>query len=50
MDATLDLLTQGVLKTLPLITHHFPAAQAGEAFDLILSRREPVLGVILDWE
>lgn len=50
MDATLELLRQGVLKTLPLITHRFPASQAGAAFDLILSRREPVLGVVLDWE
>jgi len=50
MDRTLELLQQGVLRTLPLITHHFPVSQAGEAFDLILSRRAPVLGVILDWE
>lgn len=50
MNTTLELLAQGVLQTLPLITHRFPAARAGEAFDLILSRREPVLGVILDWE
>ncbi len=50
MDATLELVAQGVLQTTPLITHHFPAAQAGEAFELILSRRKPVLGVILDWE
>jgi 2-desacetyl-2-hydroxyethyl bacteriochlorophyllide A dehydrogenase len=50
LDATLALVAQGILKTKPLITHHFPAAQAGDAFDLILSRREPVLGVILDWE
>jgi 2-desacetyl-2-hydroxyethyl bacteriochlorophyllide A dehydrogenase len=50
MDRTLELLQQGVLQTLPLITHHFPAAQAAEAFDLILSRREPALGVVLDWE
>ncbi len=50
MDRTLELLRQGVLQTLPLITHHFPVAQAAEAFDLILSRREPVLGVVLDWE
>lgn len=50
MDATLALLARGVLKTRPLITHRFPAAQAAAAFDLILSRREPVLGVILDWE
>jgi 3-hydroxyethyl bacteriochlorophyllide a dehydrogenase len=50
MDRTLELLEQGVLRTLPLITHHFPVAEAAEAFDLILTRREPVLGVILDWE
>ena len=50
MDATLELLYQGALKTLHLITHRFPASQAAEAFDLILSRREPVLGVVLDWE
>jgi bacteriochlorophyllide a dehydrogenase len=49
MDATLELLSQGVLKTLPLITHRFPVEQATDAFDLILSRREPVLGVVLDW-
>ena len=50
MDRTLALLQQGILQTLPLITHHFPVSQAAEAFDLILSRRTPVLGVILDWE
>ncbi|MES2460739.1 MAG: zinc-binding dehydrogenase [Armatimonadota bacterium] len=50
MNATLELLSQGVLKTLPLITHRFPAHQATDAYDLILSRREPVLGVVLDWE
>jgi 2-desacetyl-2-hydroxyethyl bacteriochlorophyllide A dehydrogenase len=50
MDATLDLLHQGALQTLPLITHRFPVQRAAEAFDLILSRREPVLGVVLDWE
>jgi 2-desacetyl-2-hydroxyethyl bacteriochlorophyllide A dehydrogenase len=50
MDATLELLNQGVLKTLPLITHRFPAHRAAAAFELILSRREPVLGVLLDWE
>ena len=49
MDATLDLVAQGVLRTTHLITHHLPVERAAEAFDLILSRREPVLGVILDW-
>jgi bacteriochlorophyllide a dehydrogenase len=50
MDATLDLLARGDLTTKHLITHRFPVARASEAFDLILSRREPVLGVILEWE
>jgi 3-hydroxyethyl bacteriochlorophyllide a dehydrogenase len=49
MFATLDLLTRGVLTTQHLITHRFPASEAAAAFDLILSRREPVLGVVLDW-
>jgi 2-desacetyl-2-hydroxyethyl bacteriochlorophyllide A dehydrogenase len=50
MDATLALVARGVLQTAPLITHHFPVAQAGEAFEMILGRQEPFLGVILDWE
>jgi len=50
MNITLDLVARGVLRTRPLITHRFPAARAAEAYDLILGRREPVLGVILDWE
>jgi len=50
MDATLALLGAGKLETLSLITHRFPVADAADAFDLILGRRAPVLGVILDWE
>jgi 2-desacetyl-2-hydroxyethyl bacteriochlorophyllide A dehydrogenase len=50
MNATLDLLSQGELETLPLITHRLPADRAGEAFNLILQRREGVLGVVLDWQ
>lgn len=50
MDTTLGLIAQGSLQTKHLITHHFPAAQAAAAFDLILQRRTPVLGVVLDWE
>ena len=49
MDATFALLTQGVLTTAHLITHRFPAERAAEAFDLILSRADGVLGVVLDW-
>ncbi|MCC6728417.1 MAG: zinc-binding dehydrogenase [Chthonomonadales bacterium] len=50
MDATLDMLARGEIRTLPLVTHRFPAASAAEAFDRVLSRREGVLGVLLDWE
>jgi 3-hydroxyethyl bacteriochlorophyllide a dehydrogenase len=50
MDATLELLARGALKTDHLITHRMPAARAAEAFDMILSRQPGVLGVVLDWE
>ena len=49
MDQTIQLIADGFLQTLPLITHHFPAHQAAQAWHLINSRTEPVLGVILDW-
>ena len=50
MNDSLRWLSEGKLETEHLITHRFPAARANEAFELILSRREPVLGVVLDWE
>jgi 2-desacetyl-2-hydroxyethyl bacteriochlorophyllide A dehydrogenase len=49
MDETLRLIANGTLETLPLITHHFPVAQAADAWKLIESKQEPVMGVILDW-
>ncbi|MEM7533178.1 MAG: zinc-binding alcohol dehydrogenase [Chloroflexota bacterium] len=49
MDETLRLIAAGYLDTLPLITHHFPVDQAADAWQLIESKSEPVLGVILDW-
>lgn len=50
MDQTLALIAAGPLQTLPLITHHFPARQAVDAWRLLQTRDEPVLGVILDWQ
>jgi len=47
--AAREAVADGRLKTLPLITHHFPVERTAEAWKLIESRREPVLGVILDW-
>lgn len=49
LEAALQAVADGRLETLPLITHHFPVERAAEAWDLIESKREPVLGVILDW-
>jgi 3-hydroxyethyl bacteriochlorophyllide a dehydrogenase len=49
MDETRALIAAGYLQTLPLITHRFPVDQAAMAWELIESKREPVLGVILDW-
>ena len=49
MDATLELLAAGHLETESLITHHFPADQAPAAYQLLLERPEPVLGVVLEW-
>ena len=49
MDETLRMIAAGHLETLPLITHHFPVARAADAWKLIESKAEPVLGVILDW-
>jgi 3-hydroxyethyl bacteriochlorophyllide a dehydrogenase len=50
VSATLELLAAGELSTEPLITHRFPAQRAAEAYELVLRRPEPVLGVVLDWE
>lgn len=49
MDDTLELIAAGYLDTLSLITHRFPVEQAAEAWDLISTKGESVLGVILDW-
>lgn len=49
MVQTRALIAAGHLETLPLITHHFPAHQAADAWELIANKSEPVLGVILDW-
>jgi len=45
----MKLVSEGVLETLPLITHRFPVEKAADAWKLIESKSEPVLGVVLDW-
>lgn len=49
LEATRDLIARGALQTLPLITHRFPVEEAAEAWRLIESKKEPVLGVVLEW-
>ncbi|MFC4948848.1 zinc-binding dehydrogenase [Pseudonocardia sp. GCM10023141] len=50
MDIALQLIAAGHLQTLPLITHHFPVDHAAQAWQLIVDRAEPFLGVVLDWQ
>ena len=49
MDDTLALIADGHLDTESLITHRFPVERAAEAWQLILDRTDPVLGVVLTW-
>jgi 2-desacetyl-2-hydroxyethyl bacteriochlorophyllide A dehydrogenase len=49
LDATMEWVRQGKLDTRGLITHRFPVAEAAAAWDLIATKREHVLGVVLDW-
>jgi 3-hydroxyethyl bacteriochlorophyllide a dehydrogenase len=50
MDATLDLIAKGALQTLPLISHRFPIKQAQQAYELVLHKRNTIMGVVLEWE
>jgi bacteriochlorophyllide a dehydrogenase len=49
MLKTRDMIAAGDLQTLPLVTHHFPAQKVAQAWQLINTIKENVLGVILDW-
>ena len=42
------LIANGRIQCRPLITHEFPAARAGEAYDLV-ARSSEALAVVLDW-
>ncbi|MGH8021702.1 MAG: zinc-binding dehydrogenase [Opitutaceae bacterium] len=50
IDATLQWTVDGKLDTLGLITHRFPAERAADAWRLIASKKDNVLGVVLDWK
>ena len=49
MGAFLDLVAAGQVKVEPLITHRFPFEQALDAYEMILTDREPYIGVVLEY-
>ena len=50
MDATLALMAEGQMRLLPLVTHQVEAvARGAEMYRMILQKREPFLGIVLDW-
>lgn len=49
LETTLRWIAEGKLDTLGLLTHRLPVVRAAEAWALITTKREPVLGVVLDW-
>ena len=49
LEETFQAITRGDLACAPLITHHFSVDDAADAWELIESKRETVLGVILNW-
>jgi len=48
-EAVLELMAEHRLDVLPLITHRFPLAEAPLAYDLLTEKREPALGVLLEY-
>lgn len=49
LEAFLDLVAAGRVRPEALTTHRFPIADALAAFELILTNREPHLGVVLTY-
>jgi predicted dehydrogenase/threonine dehydrogenase-like Zn-dependent dehydrogenase len=48
-EAVLELMAQHRLDVLPLITHRFALAEAPHVYDLLTEKREPSLGVLLEY-
>ena len=45
----MELLGSGVIQTDKMTTHCFPYTEAAAAFDLLYSRMDETMGVMLDW-
>ena len=50
MQSFVDLLASNQLNIENLITHTFPLEKAPEAYDLILSRKEPFAGILIHYD
>ena len=49
MQAVLDLMSRGKLPVEKHTSHRFPIERASEAYDLITGRREPFLGIVVEY-
>jgi predicted dehydrogenase/threonine dehydrogenase-like Zn-dependent dehydrogenase len=49
MQAVLGLMSQGKLPVEKLTSHRFPVDRASQAYELITTRSEPFLGIILEY-
>ncbi|MBK9425012.1 MAG: bi-domain-containing oxidoreductase [Bacteroidetes bacterium] len=50
MESFLQLISSGKISVEPLITHRFNFASAIEAYNMIVNRTEPFLGIILKYD
>ena len=48
-EAVLDMLAMRALDVTPLITHRFAIADVAAAYELLVSRAEPYLGILLEY-
>ena len=49
MEATLRLMAEGKMRLAPLVTHRVPFTQAVQMYRMILEKKEPFLGIVIDW-
>lgn len=49
MQAVLDLMAAGKLPVERLTSHRFPVDRASEAYELITARKEPFLGIVIEY-
>ncbi len=49
MQAVLEMIEEGKLPVERLTSHRFPIDRAGEAYELITTGREPVMGIVLTY-